>query len=554
MSQAQAQQTAPVSSENVKDMKDIVALCKRRGFVFPASDIYGGINGFWDYGPLGVELKNNLRDLWWKAMVITPPLGPDGKPVEIVGLDSSIIQNPKAWVASGHATGFSDPMRKCPGCGHFVRADHLQDILVTESEWVNSLLQEFTPVTGGIDAPRLLKWAHGKGKKFAPNLALVKNPEVTLSWLATRVNGQPDAPPDIIEILRHLATEQLNITGLQDPCPRCGAPLGPPAAFKLMFESYAGLEQNENTKVYLRPETAQGIFLNFKNVVDSSRVRVPFGIAQIGKAFRNEVTPRNFIFRSREFEQMEMEWFCHPDEAKMWRDFWFAERTKFWKALGLSDASLQLRDHDKDELSHYAKEGYGTADIEYRFPFTAPGFGELEGIAHRCDFDLTQHQKHSGVKLEYMDPVDTSKRFIPHVIEPAAGLTRGVLALLCEAYTPDPSRPSGVYLNFHPSVAPKKAAILPLTAKDEHVPLATRLYMDLREHYNVDLDIKQNIGKRYARQDEIGTPFCFTVDDQSVQDQTVTVRHRNTMKQDRIGMDHVAEYMRKEMALMAKGG
>ena len=233
----------------------------------------------------------------------------------------------------------------------------------------------------------------------------------------------------------------------------------------------------------------------------------------------------------------------------MRRDFWFAERVKFWKALGLADSSLQLRNHDKDELSHYAKEGYGTADIEYKFPFTAPGFGELEGIAHRCDFDLKSHQEHSGVKLEYMDPVDTTKRFIPHVIEPAAGLTRGVLALICEAYTIDANRPSGMYLNFHPSVAPKKAAILPLTAKDQHPVIATKLYMELREHYNVDLDIKQNIGKRYARQDEIGTPFCFTIDDQTVADGTITVRHRNTMKQDRIAMDNALEYMRKNMLL-----
>lgn len=534
------------SETPAKDMKDIVALCKRRGFVFAASDIYGGINGFWDYGPLGVELKNNLRDLWWKWMVTTPPIGPDGTPVEIVGLDSAIIQNPKAWEASGHVGGFSDPMRKCAGCGHFVRADHLWDILVTDSEWVQSLLQEFTPVTGGIDTPRLMKWAKGKGQRLAPNLALVKNPEVTLTWLATRVNGQPSAPPNVQEILRHLAIMQLNQTGLQDPCPRCGGVLGEPSAFKLMFESYTGVVQTAENKVYLRPETAQGIFLNFKNVVDSTRVRVPFGIAQIGKAFRNEVTPRYFIFRSREFEQMEMEWFCHPSEAKKWMDFWFDQRQKFWRFVGLSGDNLQLRNHDADELSHYAKEGLGTCDIEYKFPFTAPGYGELEGIAHRCDFDLTQHQKHSGTKLEYMDPV-TNERFMPHVIEPAAGLTRGILALLCEAYTVDPSRPSGVYLNFHPALAPKKAAILPLTAKDEHVGPAQKLYLELREEFAVDLDIKQNIGKRYARQDEIGTPSCFTIDNQTLEDHTVTVRDRNTMAQERIALDRVAGYIREKM-------
>lgn len=531
------------------DMKDIVSLCKRRGFIFPASDIYGGINGFWDFGPLGVELKNNLRDLWWKAMVLTPPLGPkgtkyEGVPVQIVGLDSAIIQNPKVWEASGHVGGFSDPMRKCPGCGHFARADHLWDILLTESEWVSSLLQEFEPHTGKIDTNHLIKWAKGKGKKLAPNLALVKDPDVTLSWLATRINGQPDAPPDIQEILRHLATGQLNATGLQEPCPRCGAPLEKESTFNLLMKTYLGVTATEDDKAYLRGETAQGIFINYKNVLDSTRVRVPFGIAQTGKAFRNEVTPRNFIFRSREFEQMEMEWFCHPDEAQIWFEFWKEERRKFWQSIGLTSDNILFREHDADELVFYSK---CTFDIEYRFPFTAPGFGELEGIAYRTDYDLTQHQKHSGEKLEYIDPDDPKNRYIPHVIEPAAGLTRGALALICEAYTVDANRPSGVYLNFHPAIAPKKAAILPLTAKEEHVPIAQELYMELREEFAVDLDIKQNIGKRYARQDEIGTPYCFTIDDQSRADRTVTVRERNTMQQERIKLDEVAAYLRERM-------
>ncbi len=533
-------------TEQSFDMKDLVALCKRRGFIFPASDIYGGINGFWDYGPLGVELKNNIRDLWWKSMVLTPPIGPDGEPLQIVGLDSAIIQNPKVWEASGHVGGFSDPMRKCPCCGHFTRADHLWDILVTDSEWVNSLLQAFEPHTGKIDTDALVKWARSKGKKLAPNLALVKNPEVTLSWLATRINGQPDTPPDVQEILSHLATEQLNATGLQDPCPRCGGALEGESTFNLLMHTYLGVSATEDDKAYLRGETAQGIFVNYKNILDSTRVRVPFGIAQTGKAFRNEVTPRNFIFRSREFEQMEMEWFCHPDEAQKWFNFWIEERQRWWRSIGVKSDNILMRQHDADELVFYSENTY---DIEYRFPFTAPDFGELEGVAYRTDYDLKQHQEHSGSKLEYMDPV-TNERYLPHVIEPAAGLTRGVLAVLCEAYTPDPNRPSGVYLDFHPSVAPKKAAILPLTAKEDHVPLATKLYMDVREHYNVDLDIKQNIGKRYARQDEIGTPFCFTVDNESAADNSVTVRHRNTMKQERIGMDHVVDYMAAEMKKM----
>lgn len=533
-----AEKPAPQAS-SVPDMKDIVALCKRRGFVFPASDIYGGINGFWDYGPLGVELKNNLRDLWWKHMVVTPPIGPDGKPVEIVGLDSSIIQNPKAWVASGHVGGFSDPMVDCRETKKRYRQDHLIIIVPLEEQEDNGQ----AALDNGRTAFAFMfeSWDEASEKEAIKKIDkyIRKGQDDTLKNLKI-VHAK------LKPFLGRVTNEQYHqIVG---PDVDKKGTLTEPKQFNLMFHTFVGATAGDENKAYLRPETAQGIFLNFKNVVDSSRVRVPFGIAQIGKAFRNEVTPRNFIFRSREFEQMEMEWFCHPSEARQWRDFWFEQRQKFWISLGLTSDNVRMRQHEQDELSHYAKgeDGLGTADIEYRFPFTAPDFGELEGIAHRKDFDLTQHQKESGVKLEYMDPV-TNERFMPHVIEPAAGLTRGVLALLCEAYTVDPNRPAGMFMNFHPSIAPKKAAILPLTAKDEHVPLATKLYMDIREHYNVDLDIKQNIGKRYARQDEIGTPFCFTIDDQSNADQTVTVRHRNTMKQDRISMDSVLDYMRKNM-------
>lgn len=507
----------PSAKDMPKDMKDIVALCKRRGFIFPASDIYGGINGFWDYGPLGVELKNNLRDLWWKWMVTCPPIGPagteyEGQPVDIVGLDSSIIQNPKAWEASGHVGGFSDPMVDCRETKKRYRADHLI-VFIPNPNLTDKPLIAFQPDWDEEEQTKRLK-------KF---------------------NLKP-SDGAIDQFQNHLG--QLNkIVG---PDAKEAGTLTEPKQFNLMFHTFIGATGGDENKAYLRPETAQGIFLNFKNVVDSSRVRVPFGIAQIGKAFRNEVNPRNFIFRSREFEQMEMEWFCHPSEAAIWQKFWFAERQKFWRAIGLRSDNIRMRDHDQDELSHYAKAGLGTCDIEYRFPFTAPDFGELEGIAHRCDFDLTQHQANSGVKLEYLDPVKQEK-FMPHVIEPAAGLTRGVLAMLCEAYTPDPSRPSGVYLDLHPALAPKKAAILPLTAKDQHPVIATKLYMDLRNEFAIDLDIKQNIGKRYARQDEIGTPYCFTIDDQTIADQTVTVRERNTMKQDRIGLDHVAEYLRKNI-------
>ncbi len=498
----------------VKDMKDIVALCKRRGFIFPASDIYGGINGFWDFGPLGIELKNNIRDLWWKAMVITPPIGPDGHPLQIVGLDSALVQNPKAWVASGHVGGFSDPMVDCRETKKRYRQDHLVVLYPNDPQY------EF-------------------GLSFHEEAEEVEIKQRFKKFKLSFEDGY------IKKSLTEVPTE--NYIYVIGPDAKEPGTLTEPKEFNLMFETYVGATQSEDSKAYLRPETAQGIFLNYKNVLDSSRVKMPFGIAQVGKAFRNEVNPRNFIFRSREFEQMEMEWFCHPSEAKKWREFWIEERKKWWMSLGMSESALILREHDKDELSHYAKAGEGTIDIEFQFPFTYPGFGELEGIAHRCDFDLTQHQEHSGQKLEYIDPERDNERYIPHVIEPAAGLTRGMLAVLCEAYTVDPDRPSGVYLNFHPKVAPKKAAILPLTAKDGHPEKAEQLYMELREHFPVDLDIKQNIGKRYARQDEIGTPYCFTIDGQTMEDGTITVRERNTMAQERISMDNALAYLREKI-------
>ncbi|HUB27399.1 MAG TPA: glycine--tRNA ligase [Tepidisphaeraceae bacterium] len=540
-------------------MEKIVSLCKRRAFIYPASEIYGGINGFWDYGPLGVLLKNNIRDDWWRNMVECPPIGPDGHPIDMVGIDTAIIQNPKTWVASGHAATFADPMRKCPACGNSFRADQVWDILAKQSRWFDSLLQEFTPFTGRIDTPRLLHWAQGKGKRLAPNLALVRNPQVTLSWLADRVNSYPDQSPTLPQLVEYLATEQYAATGPQTPCPECGGPLGEARPFKLMFESYAGLVQDEDHKVYLRPETAQGQFLNFKNIIDTTRVKIPFGVAQIGKSFRNEVTPRNFIFRSREFEQMEMEWFCHPDEAAKWYEFWKAERMKWWRGLGVAEANLKFRDHEKDELSHYSKM---TVDIEYKYPFTAPDFGELEGIAHRGCFDLTQHQTHSGQKLDYFDQelqlklkaegkseeeVKARSRYVPNVIEPASGLTRAVLVLLCEAYTEDAQRPSGLFLKFKPKFAPIKLGIFPLVNKDGMPEVAEKLYLDLRQKWTCEYDPKQAIGKRYARMDEIGTPFCICIDGQTLTDQTVTIRHRDTMQQDRIAIDKVSAYLSERL-------
>lgn len=542
-----------------------MALCKRRGFIYQASEIYGGINGFWDYGPLGSQMKKNLREAWWQDMIMNPAWGkkgPNGERVRCVPVETCIIQHPKVWEASGHLAGFADPMRKCPGCGHFVRADQYWDTLAQWSEWFTSLLQEFEPSETETQTPRvraenLMKWARGKGKRSAPNLALVRNPEVVLSFLATRINGQPDAPPTLQEIVRYVGTEQLHATGLQEPCPRCGGPLGAPAAFKLMFETWAGLTQTDDNKVYLRPETAQGIFVQFKNVVDSTRVKVPFGIGNTGKSFRNEITPRNLTFRSREFEQAELEFFCHPSESQEWYKFWRDFRMEWWQSIGLRGENLILREHAKDELSHYS---CGTSDVEYRFPFTAPGFGELEGIAHRGDYDLTQHAKHSGAKLEYFDqsrgeklPNGSTKgeRYMPHCIEPAAGLDRGVLALLCEAYTVDPSRPSPELMKFHPRIAPIKAAVFPLVDKDGMPEVAEKLYDELFARFGrqgfIEMDAKQSIGKRYARMDEAGCPFCFTIDGQTLTDQTVTVRDRDTGSQQRLALSQVGAFLAEKL-------
>jgi glycyl-tRNA synthetase len=556
------------------DMEKIVSLCRRRGFIFQSSEIYGGINGFWDYGPLGVELKKNIKDAWWQDMVRNPPPGPDGQEISMVGLDCSIIMNPKVWEASGHVGGFSDPTRKCPGCGKFTRADQLWAILA-ECTWMNSLIQEFSPVSGHIDSPRLLKWAKGKGQRLAPNLALVKNPEVTLSWLATRVNGQPDVPPSLQEITRYIATEQLHQTGLQEPCPACGAPLEEAKPVSLMFESHSGLEQTAENKVYLRPETAQGIFVNFRNVLDSCRVKLPFGIAQVGKAFRNEVTPRNYIFRSREFEQMEIEFFCNPSESMKWYEYWRDLRKKWYSTLGIKSDNLKPREQDKDELAHYS---IGTTDIEYMFPF-ADEPQELEGVAHRGAFDLTAHMTKSGKDLTYFDedawtrdagtrttnsfkewlktnpPKEEIEKyqFTPHVIEPSAGADRFTLAVLCEAYCEDKQPDSKgnleerLVMKFHPRLAPVKAAVLPLVKKDDMPEKATALYRELKKHFKVEYDDAGAVGRRYRRQDEIGTPYCITIDGDTLKDDTVTIRDRDTLKQERIPISTVVDVIRKAM-------
>ena len=446
-------------------MEKIVSLCKRRGFIFQSSEIYGGLNGFWDYGPLGVELKNNLRDRWWDAMVRNPPTGPDGHELDIVGLDCAIVSHPRIWEASGHVESFADPMVDCKKCKARFRADQLDE----------------------MPCPN-------KPSKLA---------------------GQ---------------TEQCELTE--------------PRAFNLMFKTYVGALEDPSSVAWLRPETAQGMFYNFKNVVDTTRVKVPFGIAQIGKGFRNEITPRNYIFRSREFEMMELEFFCHPSEANDWYQFWRKARYDFWCSLGLAGERLRLRDHATEELAHYAKEAGGCADVEYAFPFSGDkGFSELEGIAYRSNFDLSQHMKHSGVKLEYFDP-QRNERYVPHVIEPAAGLTRGLLAVICEAYDVDESRPSPELMRFDPRLSPIKAGFFPLVNKDGLPEIAEKLYRHFKRSVGpAQFDEKQSIGKRYARMDEAGTPFCVTVDGQSKEDQTATVRDRDTGHQVRIALDQVNGYI-----------
>ncbi len=505
-------------SDAPKKMEDIVSLCRRRGFVFQSSEIYGGINGFWDYGPLGASLKRNLKNAWWSDVVERELLGPDGQPIDIVGVDCTIIMNRRVWEASGHASGFNDPMVDCRESKQRYRADHLA-------------------VLGRVASDARL-WAFVEGDDDART-------RVTKALCKYERIDAPSAA--------HLTRPYTAITA--DERSRCLGPsasevgtLTEPRQFNLMFKTHCGALQDDDSLAYLRPETAQGIFANFWNVMDTSRVKIPFGIAQIGKAFRNEVTPRNFTFRSREFEQMEIEFFIHPSAAVEWYRWWRDWRFGWWQSIGLTSANLQLREHDRDELAHYAKNGAGTSDIEYRFPFTAPGFGELEGVAHRADYDLTQHANHcgKGEKMRHFDQA-RNERYFPHVVEPSAGADRGTLALLCEAYTPDPARPSGVVMKFHPRMAPIKAAVYPLTAKDGLPEIAERLYRDLRRQHTVEFDEKQSIGKRYARMDEAGTPYCFTVDGESAATNTVTVRHRDTLQQERIALDQVPTWLNERL-------
>jgi glycyl-tRNA synthetase len=531
------------------DMDKIVSLCKRRGFLFPSSEIYGGLNGFWDYGPLGVELKRNVKEAWWRDMVtghdeLTAPPGAAGT-FEMVGLDSTIITHPQIWKCSGHYDLFHDYMVDCRETRKRYRHDQVQ------GRWVTARGRRvFVAVYSDSNEPE--KEVEQRALKFFDLRA--KN-AADLHWEGPLVSLT--TVPDFSVVLGPDARELGTLT--------------PPREFNLMFKTTVGALGGEEDVAFLRPETAQGIFVNFKNVLDSTRVRIPFGIAQIGKSFRNEITPRNFTFRSREFEQMEIEFFCQPKDSAAWYRYWRDRRYDWYLSLGLARERLRLREHDKDELSHYS---VGTADIEYAFPFLAAGdFGELEGIAHRGDFDLRSHMegklvrqgselvvemgadgkprhKGSGRDLRYFDD-QTKERYIPHVIEPSAGADRATLAFLCEAYCEDrvPDENGKLtertVLKLHPRLAPYKAAIFPLVKKDGMPELAQGLYRDLKKEFNVFYDDKGAVGRRYRRQDEAGTPYCFTIDGQTLQDRTVTIRDRDTLEQRRLKIDAVAEEMRR---------
>ena len=414
------------------DMEKIVSLCRRRGFIFPSSEIYGGLSSCWDYGPLGVELKRNIKDAWWRAAVQERD--------DMVGLDASIMMHPQTWVASGHLEGFVDPLVECKSC-------HLR-------------------------------------------------------WRSDDLEG--------------------------NNCPTCGGELTEPRLFNLMFKTFMGPVEEEATVVYLRPETAQGIFVNFQNVLNTTRKRLPFGIAQVGKAFRNEITTGNFIFRSREFEQMEIEFFVKPGTDQGWFNYWIEERLNWYVKLGIKRENLKLRQHAKEELAHYARDCY---DIDYLFPM---GWSELEGIANRGDFDLVQHASFSGKSLDYFDE-ETKEHFIPYIIEPSAGVDRSALAFLCDAYDEEQDEDEiRVLLHLHPSLAPIKVAVLPLSRREKLVAVAKQIYADLRQCWMVGYDDAQSIGRRYRRQDEIGTPFCVTIDFQSLEDEQATIRDRDTMNQIRL--------------------
>jgi len=543
-------------------MEKLVALCRRRGFIFQSSEIYGGINGFWDYGPLGVELKKNIKDAWWQDMVRNPPPGPDGQEISMVGVDCAIIMNPKVWEASGHVGGFADHMVDCKKCRKRFRADKVI---------FEGLCEESTSPPGQVTmSPSTQPGTHHVGPAPSIVLAFEANDYKEAERLLQPVKDRLVKKKKIKEgLIAHPHSALDAPADWKRPCPipDCDGELTEPRQFNLMFDSHAGAVKDDDNKVYLRPETAQGIFANFKNVHDSTRLKLPFGIAQVGKAFRNEINPRNYTFRSREFEQMEIEFFCHPDESMKWYEYWRDVRKAWYSKLGIKSDNLRPREQGKEELAHYS---IGTTDIEYMFPF-ADEPQELEGVAHRGAYDLTKHAKHSGKDLSYFDEeawnawLQTNKaslggdkkkeqeakakfRFLPHVIEPSAGADRFTLAVLCEAYTEDEiGGEARVVMRFHPRLAPIKAAILPLVNKEGMPELAHKLYRELKDEFNVFYDDGGAVGRRYRRQDEAGTPYCITIDGQTLQDQTVTIRDRDTTKQERIPLNMVQDTLRKAL-------
>ena len=457
-----------------KTMDKIVALCKNRGFVFPGSDIYGGLANSWDYGPLGVEFKNNVKKAWWKKFVQESPYN--------VGLDSAILMNSQVWVASGHVGGFSDPLMDCKECKARFRADKIVEDHMTEN---------------GAEVASADGWTNEQLKEYI---------------------------------------ESNNIV-----CPKCGKMnYTDIRKFNLMFKTFQGVTEDSKAEIYLRPETAQGIFVNFKAVQRTSRKKVPFGIAQIGKSFRNEITPGNFIFRIREFEQMELEFFCKPGTDLEWHKYWKDYCWNFLLNLNVKPENLRMRDHGEEELSFYSN---ATSDIEYLFPF---GWGELWGIADRTDYDLTKHQEHSGQDLSYLDQT-TNEKYIPYVIEPSLGADRVALAFLIEAYDEEELEGGDVrtVMHLHPALAPFKAAILPLSKKLSEKALD--VYAELSKKFNLDFDETGSIGKRYRRQDEIGTPYCITIDFDTLEDEAVTIRNRDTMEQERIKISELEKYIEKSL-------
>ncbi len=536
-----------------KDMERIVSLAKRRGFIFQSSEIYGGLNGFWDYGPLGVELKRNIKEAWWRDMVTGHDelsiLGGAPSTYEMAGLDCTIIMHPQVWKCSGHYDLFHDFMIDCRESKKRYRHDQVRG-----------------------------RWVTYQGKRiFVGTQVEVAHEEEDLQHRALKFFNlrAKDADKLSWELEFSTLSQLSDFSEVLGPDAKSLGTLTPPREFNLMFKTYVGALSGEEGAAFLRPETAQGIFVNFKNVLDSSRVAIPFGIAQIGKSFRNEITPRNFTFRSREFEQMEIEFFCHPEKSAEWYRYWRDRRFQWYRDLGLSGERLRLRDHDPEELSHYST---GTADIEYAFPFLPAGeFGELEGIAHRGDFDLRSHMegkldpstrplavelnvdgkpkyRGSGKDLSYFDD-QTRQRYVPHVIEPSAGADRALLAFLCDAYSEDEvpdedGKPrSRTVLKLHPRLSPVKAAVLPLVKKDGMPEVAVGLYRKLKPHMSAVYDEKGSVGRRYARQDEIGTPWCLTIDGQTLLDNTVTLRDRDSLEQIRLPVDACVEELRDRLSL-----